>query len=79
MSKPLRNTPHANGITVFGIENHAVEKTVCVGIDVNNDDGGTYTFLTPEYAVQIGEAMIREAKATMAGERWKKPPKATAN
>ncbi|MBI1495449.1 hypothetical protein [Halocynthiibacter styelae] len=54
MTDDLRNIPHVDGITVFGIESHAVEKEGCLDFDINNPEGGTFTFVSPEYAIQVG-------------------------
>jgi len=67
----LRNPVVKDSVTVFGIENHAIEKAVCIGFNVDDPEDAAYTFIDPEYAIQLAEEMIREAKATMNGERWK--------
>jgi hypothetical protein len=67
----LRNPVAKDGVTVFGIENHAIEKAPCIGFDADDPESATYTFVDPEYAIRIAEEMIRETKATINGERWK--------
>lgn len=75
----LRNPVVKDGVTVFGIENHAIEKAVCVGFNVDDPERATYTFVDPEYAIRVAEEVIREAKATIRGERWKAASPETSN
>lgn len=67
----LRNPVLMDGITVFGVESHAIERAVCIGFNTGDPETATYSFIDPEYAIRVAEEMIREAKATINGDRWK--------
>lgn len=66
----LRNPVLQDGVTVFGVETPAIEKAVCIGFNTTDTATATYTFMDPEYAIRVAEEMIREAKATIDGDRW---------
>jgi hypothetical protein len=70
----LRNRPTDDaGISVFGIETHAAEKSVVIGLPAFGDPKeDVFLIVSPKYAKLLGKKLISEATATLKGKRWNK-------
>jgi hypothetical protein len=68
----LRNRPTDDaGISVFGIETHAAEKSVIIMLPAFGEaKEDVFIIVSPKYARLLGKKLISEATATLKVKRW---------